>query len=854
MSGKPDLIHRWNHTYSILSICSFPKKKLLFAGTQDSKILVFDLPGYSLIDTITIGEPNEAINTRSSVLCLDKSIDEKYLFSAGTDSLIRIWSINYDVGHLRINEIATVYSVTDIGDIFSISYLDSIQTLVFGCLNASLLYLDNILQKLETYSNNFECHMNRLPHRRYDKFFDSFGPTGCATPSSQESLDTLANKKENIMILEIPSENIVKYAHNGFIYSICKIPNTFKGIFNEDCSERIISGGGDGVSKIWSFTKNNETGSVSISSDFEELDNEESVLSQSVEFPFLYCGLSDGAVNIWDLSTQQLVTTLHTPDKHDIIALSVYKDHIFAINASGVTLFHQDLVNHWNPNQGKMLSCEVLERISESGDRIFSLLTGGNDGSLTLWDIQNSLKTESLQKRQSVSWTTYKKAPTLDFEDMMSSMKKLISFVTVSQSSETSHKLALRRCATFLQQLFLKLGASASQLLPVAGGHNPVIFAVFKGTGSASHKKSILWYGHYDVISAGERDRWNTDPFVLTNENGYMKGRGVTDNKGPLISAIYSVAMLQQEGNLYNDVTFLIEGDEEIGSPGLSNVCEQFKSLIGDNMDWILLSNSTWVDREHPCLNYGLRGVINAEINVFSDEKDLHSGVNGGISREPTFELVNIISKLQDEKGQIKIPNFYSELKELSEEELNRFKIVTEVANIEKHRTVEELTANWARPSLSITTLRNSGPGNITVIPRSSSMGISIRLVPGQSVERVKKDLFDYVNDCFAKLSSKNHLSIKILNDAEPWLGDPTNHAYQVVREELVAAWETEPLFVREGGSIPCIRALERIFNAKAIQIPCGQSTDNAHLDNENLSIKNWTKLAQILSNVFNRL
>lgn len=286
----------------------------------------------------------------------------------------------------------------------------------------------------------------------------------------------------------------------------------------------------------------------------------------------------------------------------------------------------------------------------------------------------------------------------------------------------------------------------------------------------------------------------------------------------------------------------------------MKQVCEKYHDIIGKDIDWILLSNSTWVDQEHPCLNYGLRGVINAQIKVWSDKPDGHSGLNGGVYDEPMVNLVKIVSKLQNEQNEIMIPNFYSPLKDLTEEEYQRFQKITELANIDENTTVQDLITNWTKPSLSMTTVKFSGPGNITVIPKSVTMGISIRLVPEQSVEQVKRDLKAYLEESFKQLKSQNHLEIKVLNEAEGWLGDPTNHAYQILKDEITTAWDVEPLLVREGGSISCLRMLERIFDAPAVQIPCGQSTDNGHLANENLRIKNWSNLTEILSKVFNRL
>lgn len=879
----PDFLHRWNHKYSILSVVTFSEKKLIFAGTQDSKILIFNLSTYNLVKVIQLGDLSEA-NTRSSVLCLTGSEDENYLFSAGADSLIRVWKVDIDDkdeflkndSSIKIWDLATVYSFTDIGDIFSISYLDNLDTLVFGCQDASLLFVDNIIKRIKNKTKpSEEKEWNKLPHRRYNKFFDSTGPSGSNLSSS---VDTLIDKS-SISILEVPSENIVKYAHNGFIYSISKLPKRFETLLenlyipnkNHGTSinnfESIITGGGEGSNKVWTFYRD-ENRNIRLRLETIEFDNEESVLCQAIEYPFLYCGLTDGMIKIWDLSTHQLVSTLHTREKSDIISISVHKDHIFAINESEVTVFHDNNAFYWNPSQGKILASQIMQHKKGSKSQtIWHLLAGGNDGSLVLWNVDHflngstnsnayNIKTSNPREHigRSNSWTHYQPA-SLNTEDMLDILKEFISFQTISQNNDTTQLMASRRCAMYLQQLFINMGADQSKLIPTADGTNPVVFAHFRGNKKTSgDKKKILWYGHYDVIPAGESKLWKTPPFDLTCEDGYMKGRGVSDNKGPLIAAIYSVASLYQQGILENDVVFLVEGNEEIGSNGLLEVCKENKDMIGEKIDWILLSNSTWIDKNHPCLNYGLRGVINATITVASNSSNKHSGLDGGMANEPTSDLIRIISQLSDNKNRVNIPNFYQSCEKISTIEEERIKRVLTVADFQKKATFEGLVLRWAKPSLSITTMNMSGPGNITVIPNSASIGISIRLVPGQNLEEIKENFIQYLEELFTKLDSPNKLKVDVVNEADAWLGDPENHAYQVLSEEIKNTWGTEPLFVREGGSIPCVRYLEKIFDTAAVQIPCGQSTDKCHLDNENLRIKNFTQMARILSNVINKL
>lgn len=215
-----------------------------------------------------------------------------------------------------------------------------------------------------------------------------------------------------------------------------------------------------------------------------------------------------------------------------------------------------------------------------------------------------------------------------------------------------------------MKSLFKRFGATAT-LLPSEANRNPIVFAKFSGTGKQKPKgKTILFYGHYDVIHADSSDSeaWSTNPFELTGQNGYLYGRGVSDNKGPCLAALFAAGELVQEQELESDILFLIEGEEESGSRGFADAVRRNKEMIGD-VDWILLANSYWLDDEVPCLTYGLRGVIHATVAVESEKPDLHSGVDGSrMNREPTIDLVNLLAKLTDEAGGIKIPGmfFYS--------------------------------------------------------------------------------------------------------------------------------------------------------------------------------------------------
>ncbi|SCV03780.1 LAMI_0H10902g1_1 [Lachancea mirantina] len=871
MQDHPSLLHRWDHSYAILSTVAFPHKKLLFAGTHDSKILCFNLDTYNLVQTVSLGNlDDEQTHTRSSVLCLAKSQDERFLFSAGADSLVRVWEVtlNTRTSCVSMKELATIYSSVDIGDVFSVKYLDSHQTVIFGCQNASMLFLPNVLDKM-SHSKNYS-DLNCLPQLRFDKFFDSTFRGGPGTVSRTSSSDQLAcSVHSKPVILEVPAENTIKYAHNGFIYSIQplndhnhSLPAYFypSGVSRDDV-DFVISCGGDGISKLWSLTLNaDSSANVTL---VTEYDNDESILCEFVKFPFLYCGLNGGRIKIWDINTNEPIATLQAPSKSDLMSITVYNDHIFATHKEGITKFHEENIYHWKAHQGLVLSAEILRKKCTCFEHV-RLVTGGNDGALALWDINDlvdsvceNLDYQTLQvkeRRESEDANSLGKYEDTFFgnEHMLESLRELISFQTVSALADTQHSIHGRRCASYLQQLLLKFGATTSELLCGKSGSNPIVYAVFHS--KAANKNRVLWYAHYDVVAAGDPAAWESDPFALTCENGHLKGRGVSDNKGPLLAAIYSVGWLHYRNELNNDIVFLIEGQEESDSSGFSEILGQHIDRIGSKIDWVLFSNSIWLDQTMPCLNYGLRGVINAKITITSEQPDRHSGVDGGMHREPTSDLFRIISKLQDDEGNVQIPGFYDSLKELSESEANHFKEILARAALDDNIGMENLITRWTKPSFSITTMKVSGPGNATVIPQKASICLSIRLVPEQDLNIIKCSLESYLLECFQKLKTTNKMDVKILNEAEPWLGDPHNRIYLVLSEEIKEAWGKEPLLVREGGSIPQIRYLERIFDAPAAHIPCGQSTDNAHLANEQLRIINWYKTRRILTNTFNKL
>ena len=438
-----------------------------------------------------------------------------------------------------------------------------------------------------------------------------------------------------------------------------------------------------------------------------------------------------------------------------------------------------------------------------------------------------------------------------------------------------------------------------------------------------------------DVVPAdNKQQKWITDPFHLKGVNGYLYGRGVSDNKGPIIAALHGVIDLVEAGELEADIVFLVEGEEESGSRGFKDAVRRHKELIGD-IDYIVLANSYWLDDEVPCLTYGLRGVLHATVEMDSNHPDMHSGVDGSFMMdEPLFDLTSIVAKLKGLHNRVQIPHFYDAILPLTPAEAARYDDITSMLiqrnpdNGPAESLKASLMARWREPNLTIHRYKVSGPDG-SLVSSQASAKISFRLVPNQEVDDVITSFTSFLHEQFEQLDTHNRLTITIDNQADAWLGDPDNEIFQTLEEAIMEVWGPiptqsisrrsslvvrhpprrtsssvsqsmkptpatstslssipllssmptnesptqdtrtsnsnlgvngtstkgrKPLYIREGGSIPSIRFLEKEFNAPAAHLPCGQASDAAHLDNERLRVKNLMKSREIFGRVFARL
>ncbi|GAA5821143.1 hypothetical protein JCM11251_001983 [Rhodosporidiobolus azoricus] len=632
---------------------------------------------------------------------------------------------------------------------------------------------------------------------------------------------------EHVVELQFESENIVPFAHYGYVYCL----STAK----KDDRTILVSGSGDELIRLWRPSLSDLHPLSTL--EYPESSNGDAILALAVRDNTVFAGHQGGMIRIWDLDTLTCVRVLR-PHKHDILALSTLGSSLFSGSADG-TIQRWDssfrLVHQWSAHDSLVLSTAV------SFGKGNKLITGGNDASAKVWDITDADGSEG------------REAGGNGFQGQMyHTLAKLVSYRTIADSP---HREECRQGALYLKRVLRTLGAE-TQLLPTGPNTNPIVLATFRANAApkpnrfeAPRRKRVAVYGHYDVVQASAPELWTFDPFEMKGKDGWIYGRGVSDNKGPMLAVAAACESLRSQQALEADVVMIIEGEEETGSAGFQEAIKKNRDMIGD-IDVILVSNSYWLGEDVPCLTFGLRGVIHASVKVTSDQPDLHSGIWGGTTNEPLGDLIRLIACLTGSDGRVRIPGFLDDVRKLLPEEKKLYDAVVErctghdrADKLAKHShiadPIESLITRWRRPALSVHKVEVPGPAQKTLIPNSAAASISIRIVPDQSLEDIVEKLKAHLRASFADLKTRNSLTIDINHVADWWLGDLSSPYVAAMASCITSQWGLSPLFIREGGSIPSLPFLERELGADAVHFPMGTSSDSAHLPDERIRILN---------------
>ena len=413
-----------------------------------------------------------------------------------------------------------------------------------------------------------------------------------------------------------------------------------------------------------------------------------------------------------------------------------------------------------------------------------------------------------------------------------------------SISSEAQHKPDMVRAAEYWAQLLLKAGADKAEVMPTAG--NPVVYGEKMINPDLP---TVLVYGHYDVMPVDPLELWDSPPFEPEIRDGKIYARGADDNKGQCFIQAKAFEYLVQTGTLPCNVKFMIEGEEEVGSPSLAAWCEENIEML--KADVILVSDTMMIGTDTASITCGLRGLAYLEVEVTGPNRDLHSGNFGGAVANPINILAKMIASLQDEKGRITVKGFYDDVRVLSEEErtelnnapfdIERYKQslgIEELHGEEGYSTLERI---GIRPTLDVCGIWGgyTGEGSKTVLPSKAYAKISMRLVPNQD------------NDKIAELFTEHFLSIapdcvkvKVTNlhGGQAYVSPTNTVAYMAAAKALETTFGTRPVPVYGGGSIPIIATFEKILGLKSILLGFGRDTDAIHSPNENFQLSSLFK------------
>lgn len=440
-------------------------------------------------------------------------------------------------------------------------------------------------------------------------------------------------------------------------------------------------------------------------------------------------------------------------------------------------------------------------------------------------------------------------ADILDFIDSnknryLEELKGFLSYPSISNN--TANKKDVEECARYLKQHLEKIGMEHAEVYPT-GGH-PVVYADWLNAGN--DKPTALIYGHYDVQPVDPIDLWTSPPFKAEVRNGYIYARGAADDKGQVMIHLKALeAHLKNNKSLPVNLKIIIEGEEEIGSMHLDDFVSSHKDLL--KTDVIIISDTAMYDKGYPAIGYALRGLCYMQIELTSPNRDLHSGQFGGAVENPINALANMITKLKDDKGKILIDGFYNDVIPLSKEEREGFKKlpfddekykaslgVNELFGEEGYSTLERI---WARPTLDCNGIWGgyTGEGAKTVLPSKAYAKISMRLVPNQEPEKIEKLFTSYIKK-IAPNSVK--MSVKGLHHGKPAITPIDSKWVKAAYEAMKQAFGKDPLFIREGGSIPIVVTFQEILKAPTVLLGFGLPDENAHSPDENMYLDNFYK------------
>lgn len=420
-------------------------------------------------------------------------------------------------------------------------------------------------------------------------------------------------------------------------------------------------------------------------------------------------------------------------------------------------------------------------------------------------------------------------------------LDELIEFVRIpSVSTDPEKKTEMQRAAQWVANQMHSLGFENVKILPTA--RHPIVYG--ESLKAGSDKPTVLIYGHYDVQPAEPLELWGTPPFEPTQQGENLYGRGASDMKGQVVASFKAVEAYAQTGDLPINVKFIIEGEEEIGSPSLEKFLTENKDMLSS--DFAINPDTGMIDADTPTITYGLRGLAYFELRVTGPEHDLHSGIFGGAVHNPAQVLCELIAGMHDENGRVTLPGYYDSVRPLDDEEraeLARLPL-DETFYLEQTGAPELFGETGytayervgARPTLEVNGLLSgfTGEGSKTVLPAKAMAKISMRLVPDQNPDEVYQQFKRYLEK---NAPPTIRWELEDLNQGDAAITDCNMPGVVALSQAMEATWGKKPVYKREGGSVPVVAQMQKILGIESVLTGFGLPDDNLHAPNEKIHL-----------------
>jgi acetylornithine deacetylase/succinyl-diaminopimelate desuccinylase-like protein len=427
-----------------------------------------------------------------------------------------------------------------------------------------------------------------------------------------------------------------------------------------------------------------------------------------------------------------------------------------------------------------------------------------------------------------------------------------------SVSAQSAHNKDMAACARWLANHARSLGLKPR--VYKTDGHPIVTIATPRKRNST--KPHFLVYGHYDVQPPEPLELWESPPFEPTLRGRNLFARGASDNKGQHFAHLKAVeAYLKTDTELPCDLTFVVEGEEEVGGEALVGFLKQNKREL--KCDGIVVSDTGMPDLKHPALTYALRGVAALEIKLTGPDRDLHSGIYGGSVENPAMALSKLLGRMINKNGSINLPGFYDDVVKLTAYERRQLaRVPYSEAKYKKLLGVKALfgekgfTPNEqrsARPTFEINGLTSGyqGEGSKTIVPSSASAKITMRLVPNQNPKKILRLVARQLKSLCPQTM---RIEVELGHAADPYIVSPTGPLAKASLKSLKAAFGHEPVLLREGGSIPIVEHFARILKVNTYLLGLALPDDNLHSPNEKMDLEVFMRGIWMSANLWTNL